>query len=110
TGAAVTRSHRVVALAAVGAGAEHWQRYTRGAVRTTPFGSETITVSPRKTEQSLLVRRHYGTKTWQWDLGLKGLTPSVAPDGSITFADPSGRPTDLRLLAPAVLPPAGANI
>src|SRR3954471_14009726 len=72
-GYSVTRGGHSVALSSSGAGASGWQRFAHGASRTTPFGSETVTVSPRTTEQVLVVDRHQGTKTWAWDLGLGGL-------------------------------------
>ena len=64
-----------------------WQRFTHGVRRTTPYGQETVVVTPSQTEQYLTVNRHLGTRTWTWNLGDGALQPRVGADGSVGFLD-----------------------
>jgi hypothetical protein len=61
------------------------QPHTNGVSRTTPFGRETITVTPAQTELYDTVVSHQGKRTWKWNLE-SSLTPELRADGSILFA------------------------
>src|SRR5215831_18919598 len=61
-----------------------WRAYERGFARRTPFGAEAISVHGNRTEQSLLVRKPQGRRTWTWELDSK-LKPRLTPTGSVQF-------------------------
>ena len=48
-----------------------WTKHTNGATRATPFGSETVAVTPSGAEQYLTVRKQQGERTWRWQLVTK---------------------------------------
>ncbi len=72
-----------LALALDQGDASSWQPHTGGAVRTTSFGEEIVTVRPTVTEQYLTVRERQGRKTWRWHLSTGTLKPTLRPDGSV---------------------------
>ena len=49
-----------VSLASEDAAGGDWNHFERGAVRSTPFGSETVVVTSTRAEQFLTVREHQG--------------------------------------------------
>jgi len=85
TGFEVAAPKARVALHGVGTGSARWNRFSRGVSRPTSFGSETILVAPRKTEQFLTVDRRQGPKTWRWRLNAPKLTPRLGDDGAVGF-------------------------
>jgi hypothetical protein len=48
-----------------------WTKHANGATRTTPFGGETVAVTPSGAEQYLTVRKQQGKRTWRWQLTTK---------------------------------------
>lgn len=75
-----------------------WRSYAGGASRLTPFGAETITIGPERTEQFLTVDRHVGVRTWRWRLDTT-LEPSSSADGQIRFAGHAFHIPPVRILA-----------
>ena len=62
-------AHRDAALGVSSdGGSGPWTTFEHGAVRATPYGSETIAVERTKTEQYLTVVERQGRKTWRWRL------------------------------------------
>ena len=108
-GYTVSHGNDRVSLSPTRAGSSHWRGYANGYSRPTPFGHETITVDPRRTEQFLTVDRHLGKRTWEWNLGLDTMTPRILPNGSVVFLA-GGQPSGLRLLPAAILALEGATI
>jgi hypothetical protein len=74
SGFRVAGREATVSLAGIGE-RDAWERYDAGVERKTPFGRETIVVTPEKTEQFLTVERRQGPKTWRWRLDSNGLVP-----------------------------------
>ena len=85
-----TVSHWGVSLsvASEDVGGAKWRRHVHGATRETEFGTETIVVNGRKTEEFLTVVERQGEKTWRWKLASR-LYPRLGRDGSVTFLDPT---------------------
>ncbi len=85
-----TVSHWGVSLsvASEDVGGAKWRRHVHGATRETEFGTETIVVNGSGTEEFLTVVERQGEKTWRWKLASR-LYPRLAPDGSLTFLDPT---------------------
>ena len=85
-----TVSHWGVSLsvASEDVGGAKWRRHVHGATRETKFGTETIVVNGRKTEEFLTVVERQGEKTWRWKLASR-LYPRLGRDGSVTFLDPT---------------------
>jgi hypothetical protein len=104
-----TRGDASVSLAAEGTGPEDWDWYSNGATRRTPFGAETIIVTPRLTEQFLTVERREGLKTWRWNLRAPGLTPRLAEDGTLEFMTVDGS-SSLVLLPVRILDGDGTDV
>ncbi len=73
-----------VGLAPVGAGKAAWQRFERGATRVTPYGHDTIVVTPASAEQFLTVTKKQGVKTWRWALKTPQ-RPRVGLSGAVGF-------------------------
>ena len=48
-----------------GRGGAKWRRHVHCATRKTTFGTETIVVNGRKTEEFLTVMERQGEKTWR---------------------------------------------
>ena len=71
-----------VSLASEDAAGGKWNRFEHGAVRSTPFGSESVVVTPTRAEQFLTVRERQGERTWRWRLGTGKLKPKFRVDGS----------------------------
>ena len=86
-----------------------WRSFAKGATRAAPFGSETVTVGPKTTEDWLTVERRQGTRTWRWRLGSRKLTPSLSPDGSVRFAS-GAQVAPLRIRPVSVLDAHGGKI
>ena len=63
-----------------------WRHFEGGAVRETPFGSETVVVTPLRTEQFLTINKRQGTRTWRWRLDTGRLEPTLKSDGSVLVA------------------------
>src|SRR5919204_284548 len=74
-----------------GAGSGAWQRYRRGVVRRTGFGSEAIVVDSTRSEDFLTVSHHRGSHTWRWRLGFVNLHPRSRVDGSIDLLGSGAR-------------------
>src|SRR3990172_1129112 len=88
--------------------AGEWQRFEGGAFRPTEFGSETVTIGPRLTEQYLTVERRPGLRTWRWRIDAPGLEPVLARSGRVDLVSPAG-PAELFIPAVAVSDVAGQN-
>ena len=97
-----------VSLQSVGASTKRWTRYAHGVSRSTPFGRETIVVTPAKAEQFLTVNKHQGSKTWQWRLNARGLSPRVGADGAVAFLA-KHRLSEMYVEPVAILDGAGHN-
>ena len=69
-------------------GGAEWRRHVHGVTRETDFGTETIVVDGRKTEEFLTVVERQGEKTWRWKLASR-LQPRLGRDGAVTFLDPT---------------------
>src|SRR5207244_12332681 len=48
-----------------------WRQYANGVSRPTSFGRELLSFGVNRVEQSLLVNRPQGTKTWRWQMNTK---------------------------------------
>src|SRR2546426_2155628 len=98
----------------VGVASEHtpsstWRRYEHGVARRTPFGTESIAVHGVRTEQSLVVRKPQGNRTWRWNLSTR-LRPRLSPDGTVTFVDPrTWRISELTIAPVKIYDGAGAD-
>ena len=77
-----------VSVASEDVGGAKWRRHVHGATRETTFGTETIVVNGRKTEEFLTVMKRQGEKTWRWKLASR-LYPRLGSDGGVTFLDPT---------------------
>ena len=98
-----------ISLASEDAAGGNWNRFERGAVRSTPFGSESVVVTSTRTEQFLTVRERQGERTWRWRLGTGKLKPKLRVDGSVLVtagADSAG----LRIPPVAILDGAGRDV
>ena len=84
-GMSVSRPEGRVSLAAGARGSKAWTKYENGVARPTPFGRETVVVTPSKAEQFLTVDRRQGTKTWSWRLDAGSKIPRVGDDGAVAF-------------------------
>ena len=69
-------------------GGAEWRRHVHGVTRETDFGTETIVVDGRKTEEFLTVVERQGERTWRWKLATR-LQPRLSRDGAVTFLDPT---------------------
>ncbi len=85
-----TVSHWGVSVSVVSedVGGAQWRRHVHGVARDTDFGTETIVVDGRKTEEFLTIVERQGEKTWRWKLATR-LEPRLARDGAVTFLDPT---------------------
>ena len=81
----VSHSGGRVSLTTTNPGPKAWTRYENGVERPTPFGRETVVVTPAKAEQFLTVDRRQGTKTWRWRLDSGRSVPRVGDDGTVAF-------------------------
>ena len=98
-----------VSLASEDAAGGNWNRFERGAVRSTPFGSETVVVTSTRAEQFLTVREHQGKRTWRWRIGTGKLKPKLRVDGGVLVtagADSAG----LRIAPVAILDGSGRDV
>src|SRR6266508_4424151 len=108
-GLEVTSGSTAVSLRYGKPGPRSWRQYERGVSRTTAFGNEAIAFGRDRIEQSLLVNRRQGRRTWRWRLGTIGLNPSLTSDGSVRFAA-KGADSGLRILPVAILDLNGKDI
>jgi hypothetical protein len=77
---AIGASHVRLQSSAAGAA----QLHLNGLSRSTPFGSETITVTRARTELYDTVMTRQGSRTWQWRLEANQ-TPQLLRNGSVEF-------------------------
>jgi hypothetical protein len=91
-----------------GAGGD-WNRFERGAVRSTSFGSETVVVTPTRAEQFLTVSRRVGPKQWRWKLDTRTLKPHLRPDGSVLLSA-GNAVAGLRISPAAILDKHGKDV
>src|SRR6266511_2131571 len=108
-GLEVTSGATAVSLRYGKPGPRSWRQYERGVSRTTAFGNEAIAFGRDRIEQSLLVNRRQGRRTWLWRLGTICLNPSLTSDGSVRFAA-KGAVSGLRILPVAILDLNGKDI
>jgi hypothetical protein len=107
-GTVLRRNGHALSLSAVGAGRAAWNGFENGASRPTPFGRETVTIGPERTEEFLTIDRRVGVRTWRWQLGTT-LEPKLSHDGSIDFE--AGAPfAGLRIAPAAILDSAGDDV
>ncbi|HVM16160.1 MAG TPA: chitobiase/beta-hexosaminidase C-terminal domain-containing protein, partial [Gaiellaceae bacterium] len=106
-GYAVRAGGHGLALSGGGDGGR-WTRHAGGVTRSTAFGAETITVTPRRVEQFLTVTERQGARTWRWRLDTP-LVPHL-DGGWIRFTDRSGAPSRLRIRPVAILDAAGRTV
>jgi large repetitive protein len=81
----VSRPGGRVSLGGTVRSGQHWTRYENGVQRRTPFGRETVVVTPAKAEQFLTVDRRQGMRTWRWRLDAGRSIPRVGNDGAVAF-------------------------
>jgi hypothetical protein len=105
----VRRDGHTLALAAVGAGEAAWQGFEHGASRPTPFGRETVTVGPERTEEFLTIAHRVGVRTWRWQLGTTTLDPKLRHDGSVELRA-GKRLIGLRIAPAAIFDTAGKDV
>ncbi|MGI8605730.1 MAG: hypothetical protein ACR2L0_01030, partial [Gaiellaceae bacterium] len=86
-----------------------WTAFENGVSRPTPFGHETITVQPDKTELYLTVVRHQGVRTWRWRLGAAGLRPRLEANGGVRFVGLRGQ-SAISIRPVAILDASGRDI
>ncbi|HUH14586.1 MAG TPA: hypothetical protein VML35_01735, partial [Gaiellaceae bacterium] len=87
-----------------------WTRHADGAVRETPYGSETIVFRGEGgLEQFLTVERRQGPRTWSWQLDAAGLEPRLRVDGSVEFRR-NGGTAGLEIAPVAILDALGADV
>jgi large repetitive protein len=98
-----------ITLAARGAGHAGWRHYANGVNRSTPFGSETITVGPGQAEQFLTVTRKQGKRTWQWNLGTN-LKPKSLSNGSVELRRAGSATPEYQVLPVSILDGDGKNV
>ncbi|HEX9381703.1 MAG TPA: chitobiase/beta-hexosaminidase C-terminal domain-containing protein, partial [Gaiellaceae bacterium] len=109
-GFAVRRGSQALGVTLKGKGAAEATGFARGASTRTSFGRAVVTVSPKKTEQYLVVDSHQGKRTWQWQLETDGLTPRVGDDGFVGLIA-GHRLTETFVIAPPeILDSEGRNI
>ncbi|HEX6130381.1 MAG TPA: hypothetical protein VF044_01550, partial [Actinomycetota bacterium] len=109
SGYSVQRPEGGVRLESLEPASSAWTRFAAGTRRETPYGFETITVGPDRTEQFLTVEERQGTKTWRWALDTGTLDPKSRADGSIAFLDgPAATP--LRIAPAAILDASGEDV
>ena len=90
-----------VSLASKDVAGGDWDRFERGAVRTTPFGSETVVVTSSRTEQFLTVRKRQGERIWRWRLEAGSLKPELSVGGRVDLL--AGRANSGFSIAPAAI-------
>ena len=88
SGYAVQNATGKAALSSEDAAGGELEALRARAVRSTPFGSETVVVTPTRAEQFLTVRERQGERTWRWRLGTGKHKPKLSDDGSVL---PHGR-------------------
>src|SRR3954447_7415333 len=106
----VDRNGRSLALELADAHAGGMKGFTHGAMAKTGFGNVVVTVTPKKTEQYLLVRGHHGEKTWRWRLDAQGLVPRIGGDGTVGFLAGHRLLGDFVLAPPKVLDAHGHDV
>ncbi|HKC21535.1 MAG TPA: hypothetical protein VKB64_03390, partial [Gaiellaceae bacterium] len=85
-------------------GTSPWLQFSNGVARPAPFGRETLAFGANRVEQSLLVERHVGTRTWTWKLA-SNLDARLARDGSVRFGS-----SPLSILPVAILDGKGRDV
>src|SRR5919197_4499433 len=95
----VERGARSLGVTLDGDHGGHASAFAHGVSGRTDFGRAVVTVTPKKTEQYLVVDRHHGAKTWRWQLDAGGLRPRVGDDGFVGFIE-GHRLTDTFVIAP----------
>ena len=108
-GVRVTAPWAHARLSSLDAGNRPWTSFKAGAVRSTAFGSETITLAGMSAEEFLTVKRRQGPRTWRWTLDSSS-RPRVTPNGGIEFLDAHGRPVLMNIAAPAILDRNGKRL
>src|SRR5262249_61616415 len=101
-GLRVTPGHASVSLGFNGP--SPWRQFSTGVAPPTRFGRETIAFGVTRVEQSLLVDRHFGTRTWKWKL-TSNLDARVTRDGSVRFGS-----SPLSILPVAILDSEGHDV
>ena len=105
----VTHRDASLGVSSVG-GSGPWATFEHGAVRATPYGSETIAVERTKTEQYLTVVERQGKKTWRWRLETTTLEPTLRLDGAVELLGAAGENSGITILPAAILDSKGRNI
>ena len=108
-GYTVRRAGASVSVTGEGTGTAGWTAFENGASRRTPFGHETITVQPDKTELYLTVVRHQGVRNWRWRLDAAGLRPRLEANGGVRFVGLRGQ-SAISIRPVAILDASGRNI
>ncbi|HLM33785.1 MAG TPA: hypothetical protein VK285_06915, partial [Gaiellaceae bacterium] len=108
-GYTVHRAGASVSVTGEGAGTAGWSAFENGATRRTPFGHETITVQPDKTELYLTVVRHQGVRTWRWRLDAPGLQPRLEESGGVRFVGLGGQAA-INIRPVAILDASGHDV
>ena len=109
SGYAVHGAAGEAALSTEDAAGGDWRHFERGAVRSTAFGSETVVVTPTRTEQFLSVGKRQGARTWRWRLDPGTAKPRLRDDGSISLAAGAGS-AGLRVAPVAILDGRGRDV
>jgi len=109
TGYTVHRDGASVSVTGEGSGTAGWTAFENGASRRTPFGHETITVQPDKTELYLTIVRHQGVRNWRWRLDAAGLRPRLEATGGVRFVGLRGQ-SAISIHPVAILDASGRDI
>ncbi|MDX6438217.1 MAG: hypothetical protein QOF45_800, partial [Gaiellaceae bacterium] len=86
-----------------------WHQFEQGAVRSTPFGTETVVVHRNVVEQFLTVEKRLGPKRWRWKLDTGTLKPHLRSDGSV-LVSAGNLVGGFRILPAAILDGRGREI
>ena len=108
-GYTVHRAGASVSVTGEGSGTAGWAAFENGASRRTPFGHETITIQPDKTELYLTVVRHQGVRNWRWRLDAAGLQPRLEANGGVRFVGLRGQ-SAISIHPVAILDASGREI
>ncbi len=98
-----------VALSSADPAGTTWSQFEGGAMRSTPFGAETVVVDGDVVEQFLTVTERSGPKTWRWKLETGTLKPHLRPDGSV-LVSAGNAVAGFRVLPAAILDRHGRDV
>jgi hypothetical protein len=111
SGFKVSSGHDELGLALVNARVGATTRFAHGVSSNTAFGQVAVVVTPKKTEQYLVIAHHRGVSVWRWRLDVPlGLVPRVGSDGYVGFVDGHRLTEDFAIAPPQVFDQHGRDI